>query len=76
MIIVHHLNHSRSQRILWFLEELGVPYQVQRYERDPQTMLAPTALKDPPAGQIAGDRRRRSDAGGIRRHHRIPAGSL
>ena len=40
MIIVHHLNHSRSQRILWFLEELGVPYQVQRYERDPQTMLA------------------------------------
>lgn len=45
MIIVHHLNHSRSQRILWFLEELGVPYQVQRYERDPQTMLAPTALK-------------------------------
>ena len=37
MIIVHHLNHSRSQRILWFLEELGVPYQVQRYERDPQT---------------------------------------
>lgn len=45
MIIVHHLNHSRSQRILWFLEELGVPYQVQRYERDPQTMLAPAALK-------------------------------
>ncbi len=45
MIIVHHLNHSRSQRILWFLEELGVPYQVQRYERDPQTLLAPAALK-------------------------------
>ena len=45
MIIVHHLNHSRSQRILWFLEELGVPYQVQRYERDPHTLLAPPALK-------------------------------
>ncbi|MBI3309720.1 MAG: glutathione S-transferase, partial [Serratia liquefaciens] len=45
MIIVHHLNNSRSQRILWFLEELGVPYQVQRYQRDPQTMLAPPELK-------------------------------
>lgn len=45
MIIVHHLNHSRSQRILWFLEELGVPYQVQRYERDPHTLLAPPVLK-------------------------------
>jgi glutathione S-transferase len=45
MIIVHHLNNSRSQRILWFLEELGVPYQVQRYQRDPQTMLAPAELK-------------------------------
>lgn len=41
MITVHHLNNSRSQRILWFLEELEVPYQVQRYQRDPQTMPAP-----------------------------------
>jgi glutathione S-transferase len=45
MVIVHHLNNSRSQRILWLLEELGVPYEVQRYERDPATMLAPPALK-------------------------------
>jgi glutathione S-transferase len=45
MIVVHHLNASRSQRILWLLEELGVPYQVKRYERDPQTMLAPAALR-------------------------------
>ena len=45
MITVHHLNNSRSQRILWFLEELDVPYQVQRYQRDPQTMLAPPELK-------------------------------
>jgi glutathione S-transferase len=45
MITVHHLNNSRSQRILWLLEELGVPYEVKRYERDPQTMLAPPALK-------------------------------
>ncbi|PLR32392.1 glutathione S-transferase [Chimaeribacter californicus] len=45
MITVHHLNNSRSQRILWMLEELGVPYQIERYQRDPQTMLAPEALK-------------------------------
>lgn len=45
MIIVHHLNNSRSQRILWLLEELGVPYEIRRYQRDPQTMLAPPALR-------------------------------
>jgi len=45
MITVHHLNNSRSQRVLWLLEELGVPYEVRRYERDPQTMLAPASLK-------------------------------
>lgn len=45
MIIVHHLNHSRSQRILWLLEELGVPYEIKRYERDPKTMLAPPSLR-------------------------------
>ncbi len=45
MIVVHHLNNSRSQRILWLLEELGIEYEVKRYERDPQTMLAPSALK-------------------------------
>ena len=44
MLIVHHLNNSRSQRVLWLLEELGVPYDVKRYERDPKTMLAPPAL--------------------------------
>jgi len=44
MIVVHHLNNSRSQRVLWLLEELGVPYEVKRYERDPVTMLAPPAL--------------------------------
>lgn len=45
MIIVHHLNNSRSQRILWLLEELGLEYEIKRYERDPQTMLAPSELK-------------------------------
>ena len=45
MITVHHLNNSRSQRILWMLEELGVPYEIQRYERDAKTMLAPGSLK-------------------------------
>ena len=44
MIIVHHLNNSRSQRILWLLEELGLGYEVKRYARDP-TMLAPAALR-------------------------------
>jgi glutathione S-transferase len=45
MIEVHHLNNSRSQRVLWMLEELGVPYTVVRYERDAKTMLAPPELK-------------------------------
>jgi glutathione S-transferase len=44
MIVVHHLNNSRSQRVLWLLEEMGVPYEVKRYERDAKTMLAPAAL--------------------------------
>lgn len=45
MIVVHHLNDSRSQRILWLLEELGLPYEVVRYQRDAQTRLAPPELK-------------------------------
>ena len=44
MIIVHHLNNSRSQRILWLLEELGLPYEIKRYQRDAKTMLAPPEL--------------------------------
>jgi glutathione S-transferase len=45
MITVHHLNNSRSQRVLWLLEELGIDYEIVRYERDPNTMLAPPALR-------------------------------
>lgn len=45
MITVHHLNNSRSQRVLWLLEELGLDYEIKRYERDPKTMLAPPSLK-------------------------------
>jgi glutathione S-transferase len=45
MIIVHHLNNSRSQRILWLLEELGLEYDIKYYERDPKTMLAPASLR-------------------------------
>ncbi len=45
MIIVHHLENSRSQRVLWLLEELGLDYQIKRYERDRKTMLAPPELK-------------------------------
>ena len=45
MIVVHHLENSRSQRVLWLLEELGQPYEIVEYQRDPQTLLAPPALK-------------------------------
>ena len=44
MIVVHHLNDSRSQRVLWLLEELELPYEVKRYERDEKTRLAPPEL--------------------------------
>jgi glutathione S-transferase len=45
MIVVHHLNNSRSQRVLWLLEELGVPYEIKHYQRDAKTMLAPPELR-------------------------------
>jgi glutathione S-transferase len=45
VITVHHLNNSRSQRVLWLLEELEVPYEIVHYTRDPKTMLAPPELK-------------------------------
>jgi len=45
MIVVHHLENSRSQRVLWMLEELGLPHEVRRYERDKETMLAPPELR-------------------------------
>jgi len=44
MLTVHHLENSRSHRILWLLEELGLPYEIQRYARDPKTSLAPPEL--------------------------------
>jgi len=44
MITVHHLNNSRSQRVLWLLEELAVPYEIKHYQRDTTTMLAPDSL--------------------------------
>jgi glutathione S-transferase len=45
MLTVHHLNQSRSKRVLWLLEELDMPYQLVKHQRDPQTQLAPTSLK-------------------------------
>jgi glutathione S-transferase len=45
MITVHHLDNSRSQRVLWLLEELGLPYEVVHYKRDAKTMLAPAELR-------------------------------
>ena len=44
MLTLHHLNDSRSQRILWLLEELGIPYEMKRYQRDATTRLAPPEL--------------------------------
>jgi glutathione S-transferase len=46
MIVVHHLNESRSHRILWLLEELQVPYEIVFYQRDPRTNLAPVELRE------------------------------
>jgi glutathione S-transferase len=45
VIKVHHLNNSRSQRVLWLLEEIGVDYEIVRYQRDVKTMLAPASLR-------------------------------
>ncbi len=44
MLTLHHLNDSRSQRVLWLLEELGLPYEMKRYQRDAVTRLAPPEL--------------------------------
>jgi hypothetical protein len=60
-IIVHHLENSRSQRILWLLEELELPYEVRRYARDAKTMLAPPELKRVhPLGKMAASVRPRT----------------
>ena len=45
MIVLHHLENSRSQRILWLLEELGLDYEIRKYARDPETKLAPAELQ-------------------------------
>ena len=68
-ITVHHLNNSRSQRILWLLEELSVDYELVSYQRDPQTNLAPPELKQAhPLGKspiIEDDGRSTSESGAI-----------
>ncbi len=74
MLTVHHLNQSRSQRVLWALEELQLPYQIVRYQRE-KSMLAPAALEESPSvGEIAGAGRQRLCAGGVRGHSRVFAG--
>jgi glutathione S-transferase len=69
MIIVHHLNNSRSQRVLWLLEELGVPYEIKHYQRDKKTMLAPPELRAVhPLGKspvITDDRKTIAESGAI-----------
>jgi len=51
MIVVHHLNNSRSQRVLWLLEELGLEYDIVRYQRDPKTMRPPSLRAIHPLGK-------------------------
>ena len=72
MIIVHHLDDSRSQRILWLLEELGEPYEIEQHRRDPVTRAAPAALKQiHPLGKspvIEDDGRVVSESGAIIEH--------
>ncbi|MFN3960845.1 MAG: glutathione S-transferase family protein [Parvularculaceae bacterium] len=72
MIVVHHLENSRSQRVLWLLEELGLPYEVKRYERDKKTNLAPKELlKVHPTGKsplIADDGAVIAETGAIVEH--------
>lgn len=69
MITVHHLNNSRSQRVLWLLEELGLDYRIQRYQRDAKTMLAPPELRAiHPLGKspvITDDERTLAESGAI-----------
>lgn len=72
MIVVHHLENSRSQRVLWLLEELGLPYEVKRHERDKKTNLAPKELlKVHPTGKsplIADDGAVIAETGAIVEH--------
>lgn len=69
MITVHHLNNSRSQRVLWLLEELGADYEIVPYQRDATTNLAPPELKGPhPLGKsplIVDDGLRVAESGAI-----------
>ena len=73
MLVVHHLNDSRSQRVLWLLEELGLPYEIRHYQRDATTRLAPPELKAVhPLGKSPVLERWRAHGDRIRRHRRLP----
>ena len=72
MLTVHHLNNSRSQRILWLLEELGTPYEIVKYQRmEGNPAGAARAEAGPPARQVAGDHRRGQDDRRVGRHRRV-----
>ncbi|VDR30368.1 Uncharacterised protein [Raoultella terrigena] len=66
MLTVHHLNQSRSQRVLWALEELQLPYQIVCYPRQKNMLAPPELKKHSPAGQIPGRGGQRLRAGGVR----------
>lgn len=82
MIVVHHLNDSRSQRVLWLLEELELPYEIVRYQRDARTRLAPPDLKAlHPLGKspvIVEDGKSIAESGAILEHlaHKYAGGRL
>ena len=71
MLTVHHLNNSRSQRVLWLLEELGVPYEIVRYQRQPDMRAPNGAARHSSARQIARHHRQRQHHRGVRRDRRI-----
>ena len=77
MLTLHHLNDSRSQRILWLLEELGTPYELKRYQRDATTRLAPPELTAVhPLGKSPVITDGEIENRGIRRHRRLHPSAL
>ncbi len=70
MIVVHHLNNSRSQRVLWLLEELGIEYEIKFYERSGEDDAGTgVAAPIPSAREVTSDRRCRSDDRRVGGHH-------
>ncbi|WP_429499347.1 glutathione S-transferase N-terminal domain-containing protein [Robbsia andropogonis] len=75
MLKIHHLGHSQSERILWLCEELDVPYEIEKYTRDPITRLSPPELKAlHPLGCITAVGNQRPDTCGVGCNRRVYSG--